>query len=200
MTVTLESPARSAFSIDVFQALDPSTRRSASANQCGGEAVGLPSLNGKTVAFISNGMGSATLLHKALASRLRDRFGVAETFLVRKSSVSVPPSPDDWEKIKDTADAGVTLFGGCGSCSSRTTRDAIEMEWAGIPAVAIVHAALAGSGHAMRRMSRMDDYPLLEVGYPLAPTAVWPDEDIEATADALLPQIVARLVGSRVLS
>jgi hypothetical protein len=198
---TLETSTRptSTFTLDAFDALDPNTQRSESAEQ-GGEAPGVPTLAGKSVAFVLNGMGSALVLHEALDHRLRQRFGTAESLVVRKPSVSVAPSASDWEAIKEGADAGVALFGGCGSCASRSTRDAIEMEWAGIPSVVIVHSALAGSAQAMRRMSKMDDYPLLEVGYPMGPTTVWTPEQIESTADALLPQIVARLVGARVAS
>jgi hypothetical protein len=143
-------------------------------------------------------MGSAQLLSEALERKMCERFDIAAAVVVRKPSVSVPPSADDWNTIKAEADAGVALFGGCGSCSSRTTRDAIEMEWEGIPSVAIVHTALAGSAQAMRRMSKMDDYHLLEVDYPLGPTSVWSPQQIESAADALLPQIVARLVGTRI--
>jgi hypothetical protein len=196
---TLESPTLSAwtFTIEAFDALDPSTGRSATARK-GCEAPGLSALAGKTVAFVLNGMGSAQRLHEALDRRLREQFGTAAPIVVYKPSVSVAPAADDWESIKAGADAGVALFGGCGSCASRSTRDAIEMEWEGIPSVVIVHTALGGSAHAMRRMSKMDNYHLLEVGYPLGPTALWSPEQIESTADELLPQIVARLVGTRV--
>jgi hypothetical protein len=198
---TLETSSRSTttFTIEAFDALDPNTQRSETAKQ-GGEAAGLPTLAGKTVVFVLNGMGSCYVLHEALDRRLRERFGTAESIVVRKPSVSVAPSSADWELIKANADAGIALFGGCGSCASRSTRDAIEMEWEGIPSVVVVHSALAGSAKAMRRMSKMDDYLLFEVGYPMGPTTVWTPEQVEATADALMPQIVARLIGTRVVS
>jgi hypothetical protein len=76
-------------------------------------------------------------------------------------------------------------------------RDAIEMEWAGIPAVAIVHEALAGSADAMKKMSRMPDYPYLKVPYPTQPTGIWPDGECAAIVEALVPQIVERLTAKR---
>jgi hypothetical protein len=67
------------------------------------------------------------------------------------------------------------------------------MEWAGIPAVAIVHEALAGSANAMRVISKMPDYPYLLVHFPLPPVGVWTDEEIDELCDELLPQIVDQL-------
>ena len=52
------------------------------------------------------------------------------------------------------------------------------MEWVGIPSVAIVHEALAGSADAMKKMSRMPDYPYVKIPYPTQPTGIWPDSDL----------------------
>jgi hypothetical protein len=76
-------------------------------------------------------------------------------------------------------------------------RDAVEMEWAGIPAVAIVHEALSGSADAMRKMSKMPDYPYIRIPYPTPPTGVWPEDQCSALAEQLLPQIVERLTAER---
>ena len=71
------------------------------------------------------------------------------------------------------------------------------MEWAGIPSVAIVHEALAGSADAMKKMSRMPDYPYVRVTYPTPPTGIWPQAECEALIERLLPQIVERLLAPR---
>jgi hypothetical protein len=72
-------------------------------------------------------------------------------------------------------------------------RDAIELEWAGIPAVAVVHEALAGSADAMRLMSGMPHYPFLEVNFPLPPVGPWTVEQVEAVCDELLPGVIEQL-------
>jgi hypothetical protein len=72
-------------------------------------------------------------------------------------------------------------------------RDSLEMEWAGIPSVAIVHEALAGSANSMRVISKMPDYPFLEVRFPLPPVGVWTPDDIDALCDELVPKIVDQL-------
>jgi hypothetical protein len=72
-------------------------------------------------------------------------------------------------------------------------RDAIEMEWEGIPAVAIVHEDLAGSANAMKKISKMEEYPFIEIRKPLPAVGEWTDEEIEALCEALVPQIEAHL-------
>jgi hypothetical protein len=69
----------------------------------------------------------------------------------------------------------------------------VELEWAGIPAVAIVHEAMEGSARAMARVSGMADYEFLTVPYPHIPLAVWTDDEIDEVARVLAPQVLARL-------
>ena len=72
-------------------------------------------------------------------------------------------------------------------------RDSVELEWAGIPSVAIVHEAMAGSAAAMAEVSGMRGYGFVTVPYPHIPLAVWSDEEIEELARDLAPQLLARL-------
>jgi hypothetical protein len=67
------------------------------------------------------------------------------------------------------------------------------MEWAGIPAVAVVHEALAGSADAMLELSGMSGYPYVKVRFPVPPSALWSPEVCAQVADAVVPEIVGRL-------
>jgi len=73
-------------------------------------------------------------------------------------------------------------------------RDSVEMEWAGIPAVAVVHEALSGSADAMLMLSGMKDYPYVRVRFPIQPTALWSAAECDAVAEAILPEILDRLI------
>jgi len=46
-------------------------------------------------------------------------------------------------------------------------RDAIELEWAGRPTVAIVVDALVGAAEQMKRVSRMPEYPYVVTPFPV---------------------------------
>ena len=75
-------------------------------------------------------------------------------------------------------------------------RDAIELEWAGIPSVAIIHEALAGSADSMKRLSGVKGYDYVQVKYPHIPTAVWTDEEARSIAKDLAPKVMAALTKS----
>jgi len=72
-------------------------------------------------------------------------------------------------------------------------RDAVELEWAGIPSVAIVHETMAGSAQAMARVSGMGDYGFVTVDYPHVPLAVWAPEEIREIARQVAPLVLGRL-------
>jgi hypothetical protein len=69
----------------------------------------------------------------------------------------------------------------------------VELEWAGIPSVAVVHASQEGSARAMARVSGMPDYGFAMVGYPHIPLAVWTEQEIDEVARELVPVLVQRL-------
>jgi hypothetical protein len=72
-------------------------------------------------------------------------------------------------------------------------RDAVELEWAGIPSVAVVHHTMSGTARAMSRVSGMPDYDYLTVDYPHVPLAIWTADEIAEVAKELAPLIIALL-------
>ncbi|MFK7895803.1 MAG: hypothetical protein AB8G23_08215 [Myxococcota bacterium] len=74
-------------------------------------------------------------------------------------------------------------------------RDAIELEWAGIAAVPIIHEAVRGSAQSMARLSGHPDYDFVVVDYPWIPTAMWSDSEIQNLAEAVAPTVIERLCG-----
>jgi hypothetical protein len=72
-------------------------------------------------------------------------------------------------------------------------RDAIELEWAGIPTAAVIHRAVQGSAEAMAKLSGVPDFPFVIVDHPWIPTAVWTKEEIRDLAREVAPKVRARL-------
>jgi hypothetical protein len=68
-------------------------------------------------------------------------------------------------------------------------RDAVELEWAGVPSVAIVHEEMTGSARAIARISGHPDYDFVTVGYPHIPLAMLDDEEIRTVAKAVAPLV-----------
>lgn len=69
----------------------------------------------------------------------------------------------------------------------------MELEWAGIPSVAVVHHTMAGTARAMARVSGMPDYDYLTVDYPHVPLAIWTADEITEVAQQLAPRILELL-------
>lgn len=65
----------------------------------------------------------------------------------------------------------------------------MELEWAGIPSVAVVHHTMAGTAAAMARVSGMPGYRYLTVDYPYVPLAMWTPDEIAEVARELAPQV-----------
>jgi hypothetical protein len=176
---------------DQIIGLDP-TYRPAKAANVRRPAARPASLKGASVGLVINGLGHSPALFAALHRALELHAGVGEAIVVRKPDISSPPRPDDWERLK-SADVAITGFGGCGSCSTRSIRDAMELEWAGVPAVALVHEAVRIGVDTMIKLSGMSGYPYILVRAPLTSVCDWSDQQIEQVAADLAPQLVEML-------
>lgn len=150
---------------------------------------------GLRIALLSNGKVNGSELLAAIGRHLAELVPAGlELRHYRKPSVSVPPDPADFEEIVDWADAAICAIGDCGSCSSRTMRDAIDLEWAGIPAVPVIADALVGPVDYMRRLSGMPDYPFTITAFPVG--NLTPAETDERGAQ-LAPEVLRLLTTGR---
>ena len=151
------------------------------------------SLQGQVLGLVANGLGDSETMFDVIGAALMRVDGVAGVHKVVKHSVAVPPSPEQWAALTTEATVAVTGFGGCGSCSTRSMRDALDLEAAGIPAVCIVHSALEPAVRAMARLVGADDYPVIVIDYPHNPTAVWTPDESQALADQVIDAVRLRL-------
>jgi hypothetical protein len=145
---------------------------------------------------LANGLGDSEVFFDRLLERLTETDGLAATTKVVKGSVAVPASPEQWADFTDRAAVAVTGFGGCGSCSTRSIRDALELEKIGIPSVCIVHEALVSAVQALAKYVGAPDYPIVTVGYPHDPTGHWSKDEAFELAESVLDAVRERLVAA----
>jgi hypothetical protein len=146
-------------------------------------------LDGAIVGLVVNGLGESEALLEDIYAELAKRAAVSDVVRVRKPGLSVPPTPQDWDRLTREATVAVVGFGGCGSCSSRALRDAMELEWAGIPSAAIVHGAMTPTLRAMARLSGMPDYPYAVVEHPHLPIARWDPDETKLIAKSVVDRV-----------
>lgn len=72
-------------------------------------------------------------------------------------------------------------------------RDAVELEWEGIPSLPIIHQSVRGSAESMAKLSGVPDYPFLIVDYPYIPTAMWTDDEVAKLAGEISDSVLAML-------
>jgi len=173
--------------------LDPRSTRAATATQWS-RAIRPVSLEGQIVGLVCNGVGYCEVMFDRLGEVLTERYGVAGVVKVVKPSVAVPPEPDQWLRVTDRATVAVTGFGGCGSCSTRSLRDALELEAIGIPAVLLVHTALIPAVNALNKFLGGGDQAMVRFGYPHDPTAHWTKEESDGIAEMIAEEVRDQLV------
>lgn len=79
-----------------------------------GEAVprNLLNLDGAVVGLVANGLGRSEDFMKALFEELSASAELAGALPVLKGSVSIPPDPEDWDRLTTEVTVAVTGFGG----------------------------------------------------------------------------------------
>jgi hypothetical protein len=72
----------------------------------------------------------------------------------------------------------------------------MELEWHGIPSVAIVHEGVEPGVRTMARLSGMDDYRYVVVPYPHALHPGWGDDELAGIVAAIAPEVLSLLTRS----
>jgi len=73
----------------------------------------------------------------------------------------------------------------------------VELEWAGVPSVAVIHESMEGTAKAMALVSGMPDYRFVIVRYPHPPLAIWDADEIREVAKEVADEVHERLVAAR---
>jgi hypothetical protein len=157
------------------------------------EASRSSTLDRAVVGLVINGLGESAALLDAVYRELAAVARLDGRIDVVKPSLSTPPLPEDWSRLTRGATVAICGFGGCGSCSTRAVRDAMELEWEGVPAVAIVHRALASALETMAAMSGMPGYRYVVVDYPHLPIARWEPDEVRLIAKQVAPEVLDAL-------
>jgi hypothetical protein len=175
--------------------LDPTGTRHS--DQAGRRVAPRRPLAGARVGLVSNGLGRTEALLWEVHRHLRESAGTGDAFLVRKPQRSTPPLPEDWEKLLTDADVAIAGFGGCGSCSTRSIRDAMELEWEGIPSVAVVHEDMLPGVRAMTRLAGMPGYRYVVVDNSRTSLCDWDESAVATVAKEIAGEVAALLSGCR---
>jgi hypothetical protein len=149
----------------------------------------LAELRGKRVGFVDSSKCNADLFIERLQSQLSDRYAIIAGPVVRKAAPKDRLSTGDFANLAE-CDAVVQCFGDCGTSTSISVADAVEIERHGIPTVTVFSTAFAGAARMQAAARGMADLPLARIPHPMhtAPRSV-----VTERADAVLDALAERL-------
>jgi hypothetical protein len=147
------------------------------------------SLQGLRIGLIENTKKNAEAILRRLADKLESAYGMSTLVLVHKPQ-RAPVKDAQIAELKGQADFAIAGVGDCGACSSGSLLDAVILEKAGIPAIAIVTDAFYATAREMAELWGVPDFRFVMMPHPLASLT---PEQIEIRADELLGKVVALL-------
>lgn len=147
-------------------------------------------LTGLRIGVLDNGKPNAGLLLTRVGEQLAARTGATLTLVTEKGpggNAATPCTPAVMDRLVAECDVALTGSADCGSCTSWSVHDAIQLEHLGVPTVVATTTAFVeltrrvGAGFGLPE-ARIAVFP-----HPLGGTA---DDTILAWADAAVDEIV----------
>ena len=174
-----------------FEFLDPSGGVQASGFSV---ASKLGDIRGARLGLLDNSKTNAEKYLTMVGEILVRDYGVGEVRLFRKEALSRPAPTEVLDEMAASCDFAVTGIGDCGSCSTNSVHDGIELEKRGLPAVAICTEAFLPGLDALAQMRGMPDYGFAVVPHPLG---VLFDDELRQRAELAAPQVASIVTGGR---
>lgn len=125
-------------------------------------------LEGAVVALLDNGKANGGPMLELIAEELTRRCGVRGVRTFTKDDAGTTLDPAILDEVLAGCTAAITAIGDCGSCSAATVADAILLERAGVPAVAVCTEPFRLSGDAMAESYGFPGFDYVRVPHPVA--------------------------------
>lgn len=146
-------------------------------------------LRGLRIGLIENTKKNAEEVLQKLAEKLASAYDMKAAVLVHKPQ-RAPVKDAQIAEIKNGVDFAIAGVGDCGACSSGSLLDAVILEKAGIPAIAIVTDAFQATAREMAELWGVPNFRFVMMPHPLA--SLTPRE-IDERAEELVGKVVALL-------
>jgi hypothetical protein len=146
-------------------------------------------LRGLRFGLIENTKKNAEAVLTRLAEKLAAAHGMRAELLLHKAQ-RAPVKDTQIVELKDRVDFAIAGVGDCGACSSGILLDAIMLERAGVPAIAIVTDAFNATAREMAELWGVPNFRFVMMPHPLASLTA---AEIDRRADELLGKVTALL-------
>ncbi|MGV9883553.1 UGSC family (seleno)protein [Streptomyces sp. NPDC003006] len=143
-------------------------------------APGTGVLTGRRIAVLDNGKPHAGFVMAAIARLLAERTGASLAGEAVKTSAALPMEPDVAERLRGAADVVLTGSADCGSCTSWSVHDTVELERLGLPTVLLATRAFADLAREVCALHGLRRARVMTVRGPLGGS---PDSELMAMAE-----------------
>lgn len=150
-------------------------------------------LTGVRIGVLDNGKPNAGLLLTRVGEQLAARTGATLTLVTEKGqggNAATPCTPGVMDQLVEQCDVALTGSADCGSCTSWSVHDTIQLEHFGVPTVV---ATTTGFVELTRRVAAGFGLPEARIAVFPHPLGGTDDETILAWADAAVDEVVALL-------
>jgi len=149
----------------------------------------LSAIAGKRIAFVDNSKVNADFFLSRVSQMLVDRFGIVPGPVIRKAAPKDRLADKDFSEIA-ACEAVVQCFGDCGTSTSMSVADAVEIERRGIPTVTVFSTAFANAARIQAAGRGMPDLRLVKIPHPMHTAS---REVVKQRADTVVDALVERL-------
>lgn len=146
-------------------------------------------LKGARVAFVDNSKVNADFFLSHVSQALVDRFGIVAGPVIRKAAPKDRLGEKDFGALASCA-AVVQCFGDCGTSTSMSVADAVEIERRGIPTVTVFSTAFADAARVQAAGRGMPDLRLVRIPHPMHTAS---RAQVRERADTVIDALVERL-------
>jgi hypothetical protein len=125
------------------------------------------SITGLSVGLLSNTKKNSDHFLRGVAERLESDTGIATSEVIYKPTAT-SAAPDEIYEELTQYDVVLTAYGDCGSCSSWTIHDAIQLEKDGIPTVVFCSEEFTTLCQFESENQTCPGLPIVEFAHPIA--------------------------------
>lgn len=146
-------------------------------------------VQGLRIGIIENTKKNAEAVLTKLAEKLKCAYAMKAEFLLHKAQ-RAPVTDAQIAELRNKVDFVIAGIGDCGACSSGILLDAIYLEKAKIPAIAIVTDAFDNTSREMAELWGVPNFRFVKVPHPLASLT---PEQMDQRAEELVGKVAALL-------
>lgn len=153
----------------------------------------LETIDGASIGLLSNSKKNSDHFLRSVGTHLEEVADVSVSDVIYKPTATSAASEETYDRLTQY-DAVLTAYGDCGSCSSWTIHDAIQLEEAGVPTVVFCSEEFTTLCQFESENQSCPGLPIVEFEHPIAdvdPDVVREDRVDEAICDEVVAALTS---------